>query len=74
MKKKKTVIVEFNGLAGLGKTTVANVLKDELRVDGYEVIGNYRHSIFHNLHPLFCIPYSFSLYWKVKICRFYSSI
>lgn len=63
---KKTVIVEFNGLAGLGKTTVANDLIGELRNDGYKVIGNYRHSFFHSLHPLLCIPYSFSLYRAVK--------
>lgn len=66
MKEKKTVIVEFNGLAGLGKTTVAEILKDELRKDGYNVIGWYRHSFFHSLRPLFCIPYSFSLYRTVK--------
>lgn len=64
--KKKTVIVEFNGLAGLGKTTVANILKDELRKDGYDVIGNYRHSFLHSLHPFFCVPYSLSLYSTVK--------
>lgn len=66
MNKNKTVIVEFNGLAGLGKTTVANVLKDELRKDGYDVIGNYRHSFFHSLRPFFSVPYSFSLYRTVK--------
>lgn len=63
---KKTVIVEFNGLAGLGKTTIANALNDELQKDGYNVIGNYRHSFFHSLRPLFCILYSFSLYRLVK--------
>lgn len=63
---KKTVIVEFNGLAGLGKTTITNALKGELQKDGYKVIGNYRHSCFHSLRPLFCIPYSFSLYRLVK--------
>lgn len=64
--KKKTLIVEFNGLAGLGKTTVANILMDELRNKGYKVIGKYRHSVLHSKRPLFCIPYSFSLYRKVK--------
>ena len=66
MKRKKTIIVEFNGLAGLGKTTVANILKDELRKEGYNVIGWYRHSVLHSLRPVFAIPYSFSLYRKVK--------
>lgn len=66
MKKQKTVIVEFNGLAGLGKTTVANLLMNELRKDGYSVINKYRHSILHSKRPFFCIPYSFSLYRKVK--------
>jgi len=63
---KKTVIVEFNGLAGLGKTTIANALRSELQNDGYKVIGDYRHSILHSLRPIFCIPYSFSLYRLVK--------
>ena len=62
----KPIIVEFNGLAGLGKTTVANILKDELGVDGFNVIGTYRHCYFHSLRPLFSIPYSFNLYKKVK--------
>lgn len=66
MKKKRTIIVEFNGLAGLGKTTVAGVLIDELCKEGYNVIGKYRKSLFHSKRPLFSIPYSFSLYRKVK--------
>jgi len=66
MRKGKTVIVEFNGLAGLGKTTVANALKEELRRDGFNVIGWYRRSIFQSLRPVLSIPYSFSLYRKVK--------
>lgn len=66
MKDKKTIIVEFNGLAGLGKTTVANTLMDDLREDGYHVIGKYRHSILQSKRPLFCVPYSFDLYKKVK--------
>lgn len=64
--KKKTVIVEFNGLAGLGKSTVANLLKNELLNDGYNVIGWYRRNIFQSLRPIFSIPYSFSLYSLVK--------
>lgn len=66
MKHQKTIIVEFNGLAGLGKTTVANSLKEELRKEGYCVIGWYRHNFFHSLRPMFAIPYSFSLYLKVR--------
>lgn len=66
MKQNDTFIVEFNGLAGLGKTTVANLLKEDLREDGYKVIGWYRHSMLHSLRPMFAIPYSFSLYRKVK--------
>lgn len=64
--KKQTVIVEFNGLAGLGKSTVAELLKQYLQEEGYKVIGWYRHSFFHSLHPLFSIPYSFRLYNLVK--------
>lgn len=66
MKKKRTIIVEFNGLAGLGKTTIVNRLIDQLRIDGYKVIDTYRHNKLHSKHPLFCIPYSFDLYRKVK--------
>lgn len=66
MSNKGTIIVEFNGLAGLGKTTVADILADSLRKDGYNVIGKYRHSFWHSLRPLFCIPYNFTLYRKVK--------
>lgn len=66
MKKKNTIIVEFNGLAGLGKTTVANILMDELCKDGYTVIGKYRHCKLQSKHPLFSVPYSFGLYRKVK--------
>lgn len=66
IKEKKTIIVEFNGLAGLGKTTVANTLMNYLSEDGYSIIGKYRHSILQSKRPLFCIPYSFSLYKKVK--------
>lgn len=66
MKNSKTIIVEFNGLAGLGKTTVANILKDELRKDGCRVIDKYRQCFFHSKRPLFCVPFSFSLYKKVK--------
>lgn len=66
MNKKKTIIVEFNGLAGLGKTTVANILKEDLSKDGYKVIGQYRHGFLQAKHPISCIPYSFSLYRKVK--------
>ena len=66
MNTKKTVIIEFNGLAGSGKTTVADILIEELRKDGFIVIGKYRRSVFHSKRPLFCIPYSFSLYKKVK--------
>lgn len=66
MKDKKTIIVEFNGLAGLGKTTVANTLMEYLREDGYSIIGKYRHNILQSKRPFFCIPYSFSLYEIVK--------
>lgn len=66
MKKKRTIIVEFNGLAGSGKTTVADILISELRKEGYNVIGKYRNSIFHSKRPLFSIPFSFSLYRIVK--------
>ena len=34
----KPIIVEFNGLPGLGKTTVATSLIEELRLSGYKTI------------------------------------
>lgn len=36
---RKTVIVEFNGLAGLGKTTVANILIDKLNKMGFKTVN-----------------------------------
>ncbi len=65
--KKKPVIVEFNGLPGLGKTTVANILIGELNKLGYETInGRYRRSVFNTLHHPFPELYSLKLYSLVS--------
>lgn len=62
----KPIIVEFNGLPGLGKTTVATSLIEELQQQGYNTIKNYRHNIFYTLHHPFPELYSPSLYRLVK--------
>ena len=64
--KKETVIIEFNGLPGLGKTTVANMLFEELEKSGYNAIRNYRHSFFHTLHHPFPELYSPKLFKLVS--------
>ncbi len=64
---KGTVIVEFNGLPGLGKTTVANILIDELNKLGYKTVnGKYRRNIFYTLHHPFPELYSLKLYRLVS--------
>lgn len=62
----KPIIVEFNGLPGLGKTTVATSLIEELKQQGYKTIKNYRHNIFYTLHHPFPELYSPSLYRFVR--------
>ena len=44
---KNTVIVEFNGLPGLGKTTVANAVIGELKNQGYTILDkSYKRGPF----------------------------
>lgn len=62
----KSIIVEFNGLPGLGKTTVATFLVEELKQQGYKTIKNYRRNVFYTLHHPFPELYSPSLYRLVK--------
>lgn len=62
----KSIIVEFNDLPGLGKTTVAASLIEELKQQGYKIIKNYRRNVFYTLHHPFPELYSPSLYRFVK--------
>lgn len=71
-KRKTPVIIEFNGLPGLGKTTVANALIKELINHGYKVVDRqYRTSRLQTtrkpMPELFCL----SLY---RLVRAYSYI
>lgn len=64
---KDTCIVEFNGLPGLGKTTVANILIDELRKDGFKVIDRkYNKNILWKIAAHFPKIYNLDLYRIVK--------
>lgn len=67
----KTQIIEFNGLAGCGKTTLAKELKEELIKQGYRVIlfGEACH-IFKK-HPVKNIIRSFNLSLLIKYIRFF---
>lgn len=53
----KSIIIEFNGLPGSGKTTIAKCLKEELEKERHKVYLNYYRSSFDNnyysmlLHP-----------------------
>lgn len=67
LNKKNTVIVEFNGLPGLGKTTVANELINYLNAKGYKIVTRqYRKNLFYTLHHPFPELFSPSLYRLVK--------
>ena len=62
-----TCFVEFNGLPGLGKTTVANILIDELRKDGFKVIDRkYNKNILWKIAAHFPKIYNYDLYRIVK--------
>lgn len=64
---QQTIIVEFNGLTGLGKTSVAKVLIEELNKQGYKTVDRYYRYIFlHSMHHPFPELFSPRLYWLVK--------
>lgn len=66
-KKKCPVIVEFNGLAGLGKTTVANDLIDILNDKGYSTVNRqYSFPIYRFLFHFFPKLTNLHLYSLVK--------
>lgn len=64
-KNNKTLIVEFNGLPGLGKSTVANLLVKELTNRGFTAVSRYRKNILNNFHHPFPELFSLSLYYRV---------
>lgn len=72
-KKRKTpVIIEFNGLPGLGKTTVVNALIKELRSHGYKVVDRqYRTNRLQTTRKPMPEFFSLSLY---RLVRSYSHI
>ena len=65
---KNTIIVEFNGLPGLGKTTVANILIEELNKLGYKTVNGkkYRRNLLYTLHHPIPELYSLKLYKLVS--------
>lgn len=60
---KNTIIIEFNGLPGSGKTTISKELKKILESNGYSVVTNY-FRFYWNRFPfkILTIPYSLKLY------------
>lgn len=63
----KTIIVEFNGLPGSGKTTISKLLKKKLEDSGHSVITQYfRYYWQRYTIPFLIIPYCPKLYKKVR--------
>lgn len=62
----KPVIVEFNGLPGLGKTTVADILAREIAKCGGIVLRDYRYSKLHTLRSPFPEFFDLKLYRLVS--------
>lgn len=59
--------MEFNGLPGLGKTTVANILLEKLKRVGFKTVNKgYRRNLFYTLHHPFPELYSLKLYKLVS--------
>ena len=66
-KKKSPVIVEFNGLAGLGKTTIADKLIENLNKLGYKTINrHYNNPLSRVLFHFFPKQMNHNLYSLVK--------
>lgn len=64
---QQTIIVEFNGLTGLGKTSVTKVLIEELNKLGYKTVDRYyRYTFLHSMRHPFPELFSPRLYWLVK--------
>lgn len=64
------VIIEFNGLPGTGKSSVAEVLKNMFEADGFRAVSGYNRYFWHRYtYPLMVIPYDFKLY---RLIRSYS--
>lgn len=65
-KQRTPVIIEFNGLPGLGKTTVANALINELLNNGYKVVDRqYRSNRFQTTRRPFPELFNLDLYRRV---------
>ncbi len=73
MPKRAPIILEFNGIPGTGKTTIANELSKLLEHEGFSVKLMYYHRIWERYHyPFLIIPFSPHLYKLV--CMFSNSI
>lgn len=59
----KSIIIEFNGLPGSGKTTVANILKKKLKENyGVEVKNHYERKPWHrNVYSILFYPRYYKL-------------
>lgn len=67
LKAKKPVIVEFNGLAGLGKTTIADNLIENLNQLGYKTVNRqYNNPLCRILYHFFPKQINHELYSLVK--------
>ena len=60
----KPIVVEFNGLPGSGKTTIARILQEKLKQAGIPTISRYaRHRFLNNVYSIWLSPkYIKSLY------------
>lgn len=64
---QQTIIVEFNGLTGLGKTSVAKALIEELNKRGYKTVDSrFRYGFLDSIFRVFPELFSLKLYWNVK--------
>ncbi len=64
---KAPVIVEFNGLAGLGKTTIADIIIENLNQLGYKTVNRqYNNPLYRVLYHFFPKRLNHELYSLVK--------